>query len=245
MDDPVFGRSELRLPKNCDVRSLKEKKKWTRDTVIGWALNFPSFGVLNLPKVLMIFAMEILCSFFLVPKVSDPTKGRDLVYGTGGSDGKFVKPWGWFFSSMKELTSNGRCFFWNMFFCRFGHTYAWARLGGFFFGLQVDHYLTATFFRVFLSVCCAKEVQKLKSKEIWVTNLKTTSFNSSWICQRHDSRTYATRLVLVVLCLEAWQWTKWSLKPKWKAKKCRQICGAYFCEQLLLGLCFQHSVMIK
>ena len=111
MDDPVFGRSELRLPKNCDVRSLKEKKKWTRDTVIGWALNFPSFGVLNLPKVLMIFAMEILCSFFLVPKVSDPTKGRDLVYGTGGSDGKFVKPWGWFFSSMKELTSNGRCFF--------------------------------------------------------------------------------------------------------------------------------------
>ena len=35
-----------------------------------------------------------------------------------------------------------------------------------FFGLQVDHYLTATVFRVFPSIRCAKEVQKLKNKEI-------------------------------------------------------------------------------
>ncbi len=113
--------------------------------------------------------------------------------------------------------------------------------GRFVFGLEEDRYLTPTFFR--LIPCVQKNFKGLKTKKSKSKTLQTASFNSSWIC-RHDCRTYATRLVLVVLCLEAWR-TQWPLKSKSKAKKRLQICGAYFCEQLFLGLCFQHSLMIK
>lgn len=161
----MFGRSELRLPKNCDVRSSKEKKNWTRDTGIGWALNFPSFGVLNLPKVLMIFAMKSCAAFFSVPKVSDPTKGRDLVYGTGGVRWEICEALRMIFFINERVDIRWEMFFLNIVFAYLVYLYL-SSPGRFFFGLQVDHYLTATVFRVFPSIRCAKEVQKLKNKEI-------------------------------------------------------------------------------
>ena len=159
----------------------------------------------------MIFAMKSCASFFLCPRSVILRRVATWSMGLGGV--RCGNLWSLeedVCSSMKELTSNGRCFLLNIYFAYL--VYLYLSSPGFFLGSQADHYLTATFFRVFPSIRCAKEVERLKNKEIEVANLKTASFNSSWICQRHNCRTYATRLVLVVLCLEAWQWTKWSLK---------------------------------
>lgn len=160
MDDPVFGRSELRLPKNCDVRSLKEKKKWTRDTGIGWALNFRSFGVLNLPKVLMIFAMKSCAPFFLCPRSVILRRVATWSMGLGGVRcGNLWSLEDDFFHQWKSWHQIGDVFFWIFLFADLVYLY-FSSHGRFFSGLQVDHYLTETFFRVFPSIRCAKEVQK-------------------------------------------------------------------------------------
>ena len=62
-----------------------------------------------------------LVPLFSVPKVSDPTKGRDLVYGTGGGQmWKFVNPWGGCLFINERVDIKWEMFFVEYLFCLFG-----------------------------------------------------------------------------------------------------------------------------
>ena len=126
------------------------------------------------------FFVENMVLPFLVPKVSDPTRGRDLIYGTGGQMGNFSEALRWCFFLIKHFLWKSWHQKWEVCFCFF--LPIWRRKVStskkkkvllelpwkicFWFGrgsLSHPNILQAHSLR-------SKELQRLKNKEIQVKN---------------------------------------------------------------------------